>query len=196
MDELSNKNYVVIDDFLANAPYGQIKQFLSSRHSHFTQAGIGALDQNVINKEIRGDSTYWLSRQRDTELTSFWELVDDMIHVFNRYCFLSLGGYEFHLTRYSPGAYYAKHLDQFQNRNNRIISVVIYLNESWQAGDGGELELYDAENQSILINPLACRCVLFKSDTVPHSVLRCNRDRYSLTGWLLHKPSALGQFLG
>ncbi len=69
------------------------------------------------------------------------------------------------------------------------------MNDTWKNGDGGELELYH-EAQSIRVAPLANRCVLFKSDTVPHSVLQSIRDRYSLTGWLLHKPLALGQVFG
>jgi len=144
--------------------------------------------------QIRGDSTCWLDRFRDIELQPYWDLVDEMIYIFNRYCFLNLAGYEFHLTKYPPGGHYAKHLDQFQKRNNRMISVINYLNEGWQDGDGGELEVFH-EGKSTLIAPIAGRSVLFKSDTVPHAVLRSNKNRYSLTGWLLHKHSALGHFL-
>ena len=117
-----------------------------------------------------------------------------LIFMFNRYCFLSLSGYEFHLAKYPPGGHYDKHMDQFQNRSNRLISVIIYLNDEWQKGNGGELEI-DHNDQSVLISPLAGRCVFFKSDKVLHGVLESNADRYSLTGWLLHKPSALGNIL-
>ena len=193
MDELSVKNFVVIDHFLNEDSYENVMHFLFSKLSDFAQAGIGALNQKTVNEQIRGDSTYWLDRERDIQLQSFWELVDEMIYIFNRYCFLSLTGYEFHLTKYPPGGHYAKHLDQFQNRNNRIISVINYFNEGWQNGDGGELEVFH-EGTSTLIAPVAGRSVLFKSDAVPHAVLQSNKNRYSLTGWLLHKPANLGQF--
>jgi len=195
VDELSSKDFVVIDRFLTGDHYENVRHFFLSRLPAFSQAGIGALDQNTVNKQIRSDSTYWLDRGRDTELQPFWELVDEILYIFNRYCFLSLSGYEFHFANYPPGGKYAKHLDQFQNRNNRIISVIIYLNEDWQPGDGGELEIFHGE-QSTIITPIKGRCVFFKSDTIPHSVLQSYKDRYSLTGWLLHQPASLGQFFG
>lgn len=195
VDELSSKDFVVIDCFLTGDHYENVRHFFLSRLPAFSQAGIGALDRNTVNEQIRGDSTYWLDRGRDTELQPFWELVDEIIYIFNRYCFLSLSGYEFHFANYPPGGRYAKHLDQFQNRNNRIISVIIYLNEDWQPGDGGELEIFHGE-QSTIVTPIKGRCVFFRSDTVPHSVLQSYKDRYSLTGWLLHQPASLGQFFG
>ncbi|MCB0738950.1 MAG: 2OG-Fe(II) oxygenase [Bacteroidetes bacterium] len=193
INELSDKNYVVIDNFLNTDCYKQVTTFLTAHIQNFKQAGIGALDQNLINKDIRGDATFWLDSKRDMELNLFWQKVEETIDVLNRECFLSLNGFEFHLTKYPPGAHYKRHLDQFQNRNNRLISVVIYLNEHWQPGNGGELEIYDNE-QIINISPIANRCVLFRSDLVEHAVLTSNTNRFSLTGWLLHKPAALGKF--
>ena len=76
-----------------------------------------------------------------------------------------------------------------------MISVVIYLNEGWQSGDGGELQLIDQSKNKILVEPIRNRCVLFKSAEVPHEVLLANRSRYSLTGWLLYHPAAIGQLL-
>jgi len=32
-------------------------------------------------------------------------------------------------------------MDQFQGKNNQVISMLIYLNENWQEGDGGELKI-------------------------------------------------------
>ncbi|EWH13320.1 2OG-Fe(II) oxygenase [Cellulophaga geojensis KL-A] len=196
MDELSCNDYVVIDNFLDTSTYLEVREFFLSKLNYFAQAGIGALDKNAVHTEIRGDYTFWLTKERDTEIAAFWEVVDQAIQVFNRYCFLSLSGYEFHFANYPPGGHYTKHLDQFKNRNNRTISFIVYLNEGWQKGDGGELEIFKPDNSSFLVEPLAGRCVLFKSDVVPHAVLKSYKDRYSLTGWLLQTPFKLGQFLG
>lgn len=196
VDELSCNDYVVIDNFLDTSTYLEVREFFLSKLNYFAQAGIGALDKNTVHTEIRGDYTFWLTKERDTEIAAFWEVVDQAIQVFNRYCFLSLSGYEFHFANYPPGGHYTKHLDQFKNRNNRTISFIVYLNEGWQKGDGGELEIFKPDNSSFLVEPLAGRCVLFKSDVVPHAVLKSYKDRYSLTGWLLQTPSKLGQFLG
>ncbi len=196
IDELSDRNYVVIDDFLDDQMYRLIKSFFLERVEEFQQAGIGALHQNQIKTNIRGDLTYWLDRQRDTELVAYWELMQETIDLLNRYCFLSLNGFEFHLAHYPAGSFYHRHLDQFSNRSNRIISMIIYLNDNWQAGDGGELEIVGDHGEVTLIEPLAKRCVLFKSAEVLHGVLEAHKSRYSLTGWLLRHPSSVGYLLG
>lgn len=195
MDELAEQDFVVIDHFLDPDVYHQIQSFFQDHLSQFTQAGIGALDRNTIEKDIRGDRTYWLDRVRDESLSRFWLLVDETISMFNRYCYLSLSGYEFHLAHYPSGGHYDTHLDQFENRNNRMISIIIYLNDGWQVGDGGELEIVRPDDSRIRVEPIANRCVLFKSADVPHGVVEAFKSRYSLTGWLLYQPSALGKFL-
>lgn len=196
MDELSNKDYVVIDDFLDKNLFDDISSFFETTLPLFSKAGIGALDNNTIRHDIRGDYTYWLDRKRDVSLSGFWTLVDEAIFMFNRYCYLSLSGYEFHLANYPPEAKYKKHLDQFNNRTNRMITVVIYLNNNWKPGDGGELELFLKDGSSKIVEPIGSRCIFFKSADLPHQVLKSNIDRHSLTGWLLYSPSALGQFFG
>lgn len=196
IDELSMNDYVLIEDFLPDTLYHQVRKFFQERISEFDQAGIGAMDLHQIKKGIRGDLTYWLDSKREHSLKAFWSLVEEMIYSLNRYCFLSISGFEFHLANYPPGSFYKQHIDQFKERNNRLISVVIYLNEGWNDGDGGELELTDSKDNTVLIKPKGKRCVLFKSAKVPHAVLETNKNRYSLTGWLLYHPAALGQILG
>lgn len=196
MDELSLNDYVIIDDFLVENELNTIYSFFESHLDSFSKAGIGALAHNNIRKDIRGDFTYWLDRKRDGKLNGIWNLIDETIRIYNRYCYLGLSGYEFHLAHYPKGGHYDKHLDQFNNRNNRIISVVIYLNKHWQKGDGGELKIFTKDGASVLVEPIEARCVMFKSAEVPHAVLASHKARFSLTGWLLHQPSALGQFLG
>lgn len=196
MDELSLNDFVIIDNFIDLDRLNLIRSFFQFHHDSFTKAGIGALNNNIVRKDIRGDYTFWLDRKRDTQLDSYWQLVDETIKIYNRYCFLGLSDYEFHLAYYPEGGHYEKHLDQFNNRNNRTISMIIYLNQNWQNGDGGELEIYRKDGSSFLVEPIASRCVMFKSADVPHAVLASNKPRYSLTGWLLQQPSALGQFLG
>ncbi len=195
IDELSDKRFVVIDDFLTDDLYQNIRQFFLNKIDDFEQAGIGALDQNIIKQNIRGDQTYWLDSKRDLALQDWWDLVNETIDVLNRNCFLSLSGYEFHLAHYPPGGHYDKHLDQFSNRDNRMISMVIYLNEGWQKGDGGELEVFLEDESTVLVEPHKKRCVLFQSAGVPHAVKKAIKSRYSLTGWLLYRPAALGKFI-
>lgn len=196
MDEISTKDYVIIDQFLHPDLYADVRSFFLTQLPYFSKSGIGALNEHIIRHDIRGDHTYWLDRKRDTKINSFWSLVDETMYIFNRYCFLGLSGYEFHLANYPPGTQYKKHIDQLNNRNNRMITLVIYLNKGWEKGDGGELEMYLEGGRKLLVEPVEARCVMFRSATIPHRVMKSEKNRYSLTGWLLHYPSALGQFFG
>ncbi len=195
MDMLSANNYVIVDNFLSQELYEHVRAHFLTCLPAFSDAGIGTLHLNTIQTEIRGDRTYWLEPKKEAHLSAFWELIEATISMLNRYCYLSLSGYEFHFADYPPGGHYERHVDQFLGRNNRIISMVIYLNPNWHPGDGGELELEDLNGNSVVVEPIARRCVLFKSAAVPHRVLRANKHRHSLTGWLLYKPEGLS-FLG
>lgn len=195
LEELAENDVVIVDDFIDASLYADLRQLCQARRAEFEEAGIGAREQHSIQKKIRGDWTHWLDRARDRELEVFWQLVDETLAVMNRYCFLSLSGYEFHLAHYPVGSHYNKHLDQFANRNNRMISMVVYLNEGWQEGDGGELEIFPKHGSPQLIPPLARRGVLFKSAELPHQVHVAKKDRYSLTGWLLYQSTTLRRVL-
>lgn len=197
VDALSENDYVVIDNFLSADLYQQIRTFFLQRleEDEFHRAGLGSVFNNQLNTSIRGDFTYWIDKQRDIELAPIFGLVEETIAVFNRYCYLSLSGYEFHLAHYPAGTFYKKHVDQFKDRSNRMISVVIYLNEGWKKGDGGELKIYK-NGDEILVDPTSARCVMFKSADVPHEVMKTRVGRYSLTGWLLYQPSGVGYLLG
>jgi SM-20-related protein len=197
VDQLAQDDYIIIDDFIPESLYDTIRTFLLRRREEdeFAKAGIGAWGEYRIKASVRGDFVYWLDAKRDQELAPFFELAQELIARLNRYCYLSIGGSEFHLAYYPPGTYYHRHLDQFRERNNRLISVVLYLNAVWQPGDGGELKIYRADGGEVLCEPRARRCVLFKSDVVEHEVLLTHTDRFSLTGWLLYQPASLGYLL-
>ncbi|MCC5913345.1 MAG: 2OG-Fe(II) oxygenase [Balneolaceae bacterium] len=123
-------------------------------------------------------------------MVPFSAVMDELMANLRRFCYLSLSGSEFHIAKYPKGSHYDKHLDQFHERSNQQITVLLYLNEYWKPGDGGELKIYRKEGD-ILIEPIARRLLLFRSDSVEHEVLTTNVPRYSLTGWLLHRPQSV-----
>ncbi|MEQ9305759.1 MAG: 2OG-Fe(II) oxygenase [Marinoscillum sp.] len=192
VDRLSEDNFLVIDDFISDKELsvflGYFKEHLEEQE--FKKAGIGTGSEFQLKTEIRGDYIRWLDREKDVELQDFFAKVDESISVLNRYCFLSLSGSEFHMAHYPAGTFYKRHLDQFNQRSNRLISVILYLNKDWKNGDGGELKVY-LDDREETIEPVAKRLVLMRSDKVEHEVLMTNRDRYSLTGWLLYQPPGL-----
>lgn len=197
VDVLSDIDLLVIDRFLPQELLDNTFAFLQQKQEEdeFKKAALGDAFSRQVVSEIRGDFAYWLDKERDVELSSFFGIAEELKDKLNRYCFLSLSGYEFHLTHYPKGSYYKKHLDQFKERSNRLISVIIYLNKDWKKGDGGELKVYSKNGEDILIEPIANRCVIFKSDVVEHEVLPTKISRYSLTGWLLYLPSGVGYLL-
>lgn len=197
-DRLSDDNYVIIDDFLPPHLYQQIRAFFLEhlQIKDFSKAGIGSAGNRIVQSSIRGDYVYWLDRARDGLLSPFFTLTDELIGQLNRFCYLSLSGSEFHLAHYPAGTYYHRHLDQFKERNNRMISVIIYLNEHWKEEDAGQLKIFNEEKEDLLVEPLANRCVMFRSNLIEHEVLLTHASRYSLTGWLLYQPSTLAPFLG
>ncbi|MCB0486368.1 MAG: 2OG-Fe(II) oxygenase [Flavobacteriaceae bacterium] len=197
IDSLSEKDYVVIDQFLPNDLYNLVQHFFKRKLSHddFKKSGIGSVYNNQIIESIRGDFTFWIDKIRDVEINQFFDLIEEAKDKLNRYCYLSLSGYEFHLAHYPKGSFYKRHLDQFNNRSNRMITMIVYLNENWKKEDGGELKIYKNDTE-ILIEPLANRCILFKSALLEHEVLPTNIGRNSLTGWFLYQPSSVGYILG
>lgn len=197
VDALANDDYVVIDNFLDDETYSLLRGFFLAKlgHDEFDPAGIGALAEHHLDQSRRGDHVYWLDSNVDTNLYPVFELIRELIGKLNRYCYLGIADFESHLAYYPVGTFYEKHVDQFKARSNRLISMIIYLNEGWKSDDGGELKLF-LDNEEKLVEPIAKRIVLFKSDVLPHEVLKTNVGRYSLTGWLLKNPADLGFLLG
>ena len=193
VDFLAENNYLVIDNFIDEDFLKIARAYTLAllEEEKFKNAGIGAMGLHKVNHKIRGDEVYWLEKERDTVLNPFFDMMDGLVKFLNSECFLSISGYEFHLTHYPKGTFYAKHLDQFKERNNRLISVVLYLNDCWEKNDSGELKLY-LDKEEKLIEPIGRRLVLMRSNIVPHEVITTNKERLSLTGWLLHQPVGLG----
>lgn len=197
VDRLSEDDYVIIDNFIDDKLFEKLRDFFLTKleEEDFKAAGIGPLTNHQIVPSIRKDFIYWINKDEDESIEKALELFDDVTQALRRYCFLSISDSEFHLAHYPSGAYYHKHVDQFKNRGNRLISLILYLNKDWKKGDGGELRIFK-EDGFELIEPIGKRLVMFKSDLVPHEVLKTNVSRYSLTGWLLNKPKGVGYLLG
>ncbi|CAG5084031.1 2OG-Fe(II) oxygenase [Parvicella tangerina] len=199
-EEMATQEFTVVDNFLPTALYehlqAQFKTYL--KQDQLEPAGIGSLTTYQINENIRTDEILWLERNDCTpEVASYFAFIEnDLIPQLNRNLFLSIKDFEFMLAYYPPGGFYKRHLDQFKERNNRLLSMVIYMNDNWQKGDGGELEIFHNNSEATtIVEPIGNRLVLFNSATVWHQVLPAQKERKSVTGWLLKMPQGLG-FLG
>jgi SM-20-related protein len=112
----------------------------------------------------------------------------DQKQVLNRRCFLGLKSFEGHFARYPVGSFYKRHLDQFHAVPHRIVTVILYLNDSWTEADGGQLRMYfpqeDGSERLEDVLPVGGRLVVFLSEEIPHEVMPTQKERISITGWL------------
>ena len=75
--------------------------------------------------------------------------------------------------------------------------MVVYLNEAWEACDGGALVIWP-ENAAqdaapaIVIVPKGGGVALMLSETIPHAVEPTLRPRYAIAAWWRVNPSIEG----
>ncbi len=192
------KNFaVLIDSFIANKVgianhfltpdlSNHLKQNLKNlyRTAAMKAAGTGNAVVVLHDKLVRSDIIYWLDRNHnDQHENDFFDVMDRFVLFLNQTCYTGITGYEFHYTLYEKGSFYKTHIDQFQKNGSRAYSMVMYLNENWKLGDGGELCIHH-EGKLENISPINGKSVFFKSSELEHEVLLTNEPRMSITGWL------------
>jgi SM-20-related protein len=149
----------------------------------FDPAGIGRENVHHLNQSVRSNQILWIDDSFD-EGKHWLEWTSALQTFLNRRLFLGLFSFESHFAHYRVGDFYKKHLDTFKGESNRVLSLVYYLNKSWQSTDAGELVLYPEEDApAITVKPEFGTLVLFLSEDIPHEVLPTQRDRYSIAGW-------------
>ena len=159
----------------------------------FTAAGIGRGNDLMQNNFVRTDEICWINGESDAGRQ--WLGWSGALQQFlNRRLFLGLFSFESHFAHYAPGQFYRRHLDAFEGQQNRVLSLVVYLNPGWQHDDGGELVLYrdESDAEGIRVTPLMGTVVVFLSEEFPHEVLPAQRDRYSIAGWFRVNTSLAG----
>jgi SM-20-related protein len=183
----------VRDDFLGSERVRELIGCARTRKARgeFAGARIGG-GERLRRDEIRGDDTCWLGEPLFAAERLLLADMEQLRLELNREAFLGLFDLEMHYAWYPPGAGYARHVDQLQGREDRVVSVVLYLNESWVPVDGGQLRLFDGQLARD-VEPLAGRLVGFVTAGREHAVLPTRKERLSLTGWFRrrqHRPIA------
>ena len=176
----------IAEHFISDTLALHLKNNLLDLHAqnHMHAAGTGNTGNVLHDKKTRSDSIYWLDRSHNNiHENTFFDQMDAFVTHLNRHCYTGIKSYEFHYTLYQPGAFYKKHIDQFQNDSNRAFSIVSYLNTDWIETDGGKLCIHHATGQQH-IAPTNGKTVFFKSNQIEHEVLPTTADRLSITGWL------------
>ena len=158
---------------------------LTFQPEHFKRAGVGRAQQHMADSTIRRDAISWIESNSGAQ-GQWLDFAAQLQRHLNRALMLGLFSFESHFAHYAPGAFYKTHVDAFKGQANRMLSVVLYLNEDWVDGNGGEMVLYsDSQPTQTLhrVKPEPGTLVVFLSEEFPHEVLPANRDRYSIAGW-------------
>ncbi len=155
---------------------------LRRARGEFGAARVGAAQRLQRREEIRGDLTCWLGEPLFAEECTLLGDLEQLRLDLNRRGFLGLFDLELHYDWYPPGAGYARHVDQLQGRDQRTVSVILYLNEAWERGAGGELRIFDSAGARD-IEPVAGRLVCFLTEGREHAVLPTRQGRSSISGW-------------
>lgn len=189
--EIYEKSYAIIDDFIDE----ELRISLLKEQSELLEAGkfriaaVGKGDKKQVRTEIRNDQVLWIDSENLNEFESqYWTKVDEIRQAINRRCYLGLKSFEGHFARYPIGSFYIRHMDQFQQVSYRLVTVIIYLNDSWTPEDEGMLRMYlpqeDGSEKILDVLPKGGRLVVFMSGEIPHEVIPTKKERISITGWL------------
>jgi SM-20-related protein len=183
--DLRTDGIAVRDRFLTRSQIRALTASAQKRREQggFAAARIGADRQLQRRAEIRGDSICWLTEPLSAPERTLLRRFEGLRVQMNRDSFLGLFELELHYAWYPPGTGYARHVDQPQHRNQRLVSLVLYLNERWEPSDGGELRIFSEDEEYRDIEPVAGRLVVFLTERREHEVLPTRRSRLSLTGW-------------
>lgn len=182
--ELMDGRAAVQNEFM---PLPRVRGLIECAHrrrdrGEFHAARIGAARGSMRREAIRGDLTCWLDDPLFPEERRLLDDLERMRLSLNRNAYLGLFDLEIHYAWYPPGAAYARHVDQLRGRDQRVLTVILYLNDGWQPGLGGELRIFGTHGHRD-IEPVGGRLVRFLSDRLEHAVLPARTDRWSITGW-------------
>ncbi len=130
-------------------------------------AGIGR--RGAFAPSIRGDRMAWIDELLAPDaLVPILALMYATREALNQLVYLGADEIECQVAIYDAGAGYERHRDAVRGRSGRRMTAVYHLGD-WRPGDGGELELSDGDGVR-LVEPVADRLVLFRSDVTEHAV--------------------------
>ena len=183
VEQLSQNGYAIIDDFMDAK---LVKALALQAQSLPMKKATTGLNKNT-HQEFRGDFIHWIEAlEANPAEQTYLALMDELKNAINQAFFLGLFESESHFAAYPAGAGYKKHLDQFIGTEDRKITCILYLNETWEEADGGQLRMYlDTKETEAFVDvlPQGGRLVVFVSGDFLHEVLPAKRERLSITGW-------------
>ncbi|MFI8032547.1 2OG-Fe(II) oxygenase [Acinetobacter sp. ABJ_C3_5] len=187
LDDLNEFGFALIDDVYSNEYVHSLVHECTSHLAEFRAAGV----QNGVVSHIRSDHILWINGQLPIAQQHL-KALEVLSQTLNQAFYLGIKEVEAHFACYNAGEFYALHRDNPQQKNDRMISTVFYVHESWQEDWGGQLRLQDKNGQWHIIQPSPNRLAIFQSDLL-HEVLCSKQQRLSITAWLRSGSSLWNQ---
>jgi SM-20-related protein len=189
VDALAGPGYGAVAGFVGPEQVRALAAAIARRDAagEFRAAAVGAGENRAVRPQIRGDRICWLLQAEDAAEREILARLDALRVELNRTLMLGVVDFECHYAIYPCGARYARHLDRSPRGAERVVSVVLYLNDGWGAADGGELVI-TAEDRELVVPPAGGTLVAFLSQRFEHEVREARRERLSLTGWFRRRP--------
>jgi len=193
IDDLAERGWSVLPLFAPEVLTLELANECRARAARgaLAPASVGRGGSLAVREGVRGDHIEWLEAGQSAVCDRYLALLETLRQALNQGLYLGLEDYESHFALYSPGAFYQKHVDRFRDDDRRAVSAVLYLNENWQADQGGALRLYLKNDEVLDVLPQAGCLVVFLSADIFHEVLPATRDRLSLTGWFRRRGDHL-----
>lgn len=149
-------------------------------------AEVGRGNDRALHVGIRGDSTQWINADSGIAATDYLIALDRLRVALNQRLFLGMEEVEAHFACYPTGSFYHRHRDRFHDSDARVLSLVTYLNDDWQVGEGGALRLY-LPSGTVDVLPQAGMTLCFLSG-IEHEVRPATRERLSIAAWMRMRP--------
>lgn len=185
VDDLAHQGWSRQEAFLPEALTRALAAECRQRaaEGELAPASVGRGQGQEVREGIRGDHILWLEPGQSEACDQYLALMDGLREALNRDFYLGLEDFECHFALYPPGTFYRRHLDRFRDDDRRTVSAIIYLNEQWTPGDGGQLRMFLDDGRELDAEPVGGSLVVFMSADIPHEVLPAGRERLSVTGW-------------
>ncbi len=178
--ELCTSAFSVFDNALKPEFSAALLAHCKTHAGNWRHAGVGK--NQHIDATFRGDRTRWLDGENNALEAELLRGLDSVRASLNASLRLNLIEVEAHFAHYPSGGRYVRHKDVFSSDASRVISLVLYLNPSWQPQDGGQLTLF-LDTGAIQIAPKIGTLVAFVSAEIEHAVEPTAVDRFSVAAW-------------
>jgi SM-20-related protein len=150
-------------------------------------AGIGREDAFQLDRTVRRTRISWMDGASPAQ-AAFLAWAEPLRESLNRSLLIGLFDFEACFAVYPQGGFYDRHLDSFEGARNRVLSLVVYLNDGWTEDMGGALVIWpegasDTDAPAARLLPEGAGVAFMLSETVPHAVEVTRARRYAIAGW-------------